>query len=42
MFGKRYKAFAGNDTAIVVGQPLQLNGQGAELFEWNSTNRVIK
>jgi gliding motility-associated-like protein len=27
-------AFAGNDTAIVIGQPLRLTGQGAELFEW--------
>jgi gliding motility-associated-like protein len=27
-------AFAGNDTAIVVGQPLQLTGTGAELIDW--------
>lgn len=27
-------AFAGNDTNIVVGQPLQLNGRGADLYEW--------
>lgn len=27
-------AFAGNDTAVVVGQPLLLNGTGAELIEW--------
>jgi CHU_C Type IX secretion signal domain/PKD domain len=27
-------AFAGNDTAIVIGQPLQLNGSGAPLFQW--------
>jgi PKD repeat protein len=27
-------AFAGNDTSIVVGQPLQLRGTGAELIEW--------
>lgn len=27
-------AFAGNDTSIVVGQPLQLHGTGAELIEW--------
>jgi gliding motility-associated-like protein len=27
-------AFAGRDTAIVVGQPLQLNASGAEFFEW--------
>jgi PKD repeat protein len=28
-------AFAGNDTAIVKGQPLQLNGSGAEFFAWS-------
>ena len=28
-------AFAGNDTNIVVGQPLQLSGGGAELFQWS-------
>jgi PKD repeat protein len=27
-------AFAGNDTAIVVGQPLQLNGRGGEFYLW--------
>ena len=27
-------AFAGNDTSIVVGQPLQLNGSGAPSFLW--------
>src|SRR4030095_14332717 len=27
-------AFAGRDTAIVVGQPLQLRGTGAEFFKW--------
>lgn len=26
--------FAGNDTAIVVGQPLQLSGSGALLYSW--------
>ena len=37
-------AFAGNDTSIVIGQPLQLNGSGAEFFKWtpslglNNTN----
>jgi gliding motility-associated-like protein len=31
---EKIHAFAGNDTAIVVGQPLQLDAQGAELFEW--------
>ncbi len=28
-------AFAGNDTSIVVGQPLQLHGTGAEFIEWS-------
>jgi gliding motility-associated-like protein len=28
------KAFAGNDTAVVVGQPLQLNGRGATFYQW--------
>ncbi len=28
-------AFAGNDTAIVTGQPLQLNGSGAEFYSWS-------
>ena len=28
-------AFAGNDTAIVIGQPLQLIGSGAEFFDWS-------
>jgi PKD repeat protein len=27
-------AFAGNDTSVVVGQPLLLNGGGADLYEW--------
>lgn len=27
-------AFAGNDTSIVVGQPLQLTGSGADFYEW--------
>ena len=27
-------AFAGNDTSIVIGQPLQLTGSGAEFFKW--------
>jgi gliding motility-associated-like protein len=30
----RINAFAGNDTSIVVGQPLRLTGTGAEFFEW--------
>ncbi|RYZ56370.1 MAG: PKD domain-containing protein [Sphingobacteriales bacterium] len=28
-------AFAGNDTAVVAGQPLVLKGSGADLFEWS-------
>jgi gliding motility-associated-like protein len=28
------RAFAGNDTAVVVGQPLQLNGSGGILYTW--------
>lgn len=28
-------AFAGNDTAVVLGEPLQLNGSGANLYEWS-------
>ncbi|HEX6431108.1 MAG TPA: PKD domain-containing protein, partial [Niastella sp.] len=27
-------AFAGRDTSIVVGQPLLLNGKGADFYEW--------
>ena len=27
-------AFAGNDTSVVIGQPLQLNATGAPLFLW--------
>ncbi|MBO9572698.1 MAG: gliding motility-associated C-terminal domain-containing protein, partial [Chitinophagaceae bacterium] len=28
-------AFAGNDTAVVINQPLQLNGSGAEFYSWS-------
>ncbi|MBS1599550.1 MAG: gliding motility-associated C-terminal domain-containing protein [Bacteroidetes bacterium] len=28
-------AFAGNDTSIVIGQPLQLSGKGAPFFSWS-------
>ena len=31
-------AFAGNDTAIVIGQPLQLHGSGAPSFLWYPPN----
>ena len=27
-------AFAGNDTSIVVGQPLQLRGSGSDFYQW--------
>lgn len=27
-------AFAGNDTLVVVGQPLQLNGSGGTIYQW--------
>ncbi len=30
----KINAFAGNDTAVVVNQPLQLNGTGAPFIEW--------
>lgn len=32
------KAFAGNDTAVVIGQPLQLNAKGGPLFQWFPTD----
>lgn len=28
-------AFAGNDTVVVVGQPLQLQASGAEIYKWS-------
>ena len=31
----KINAFAGNDTAIVLDQPLQLNGSGAALYQWS-------
>jgi len=31
----KINAFAGNDTSIVVGQPLHLTGSGSELIEWS-------
>lgn len=31
-------AFAGNDTAIVLGQPLQLNARGGTGYQWTPTN----
>jgi PKD repeat protein len=32
------QAFAGNDTAIVIGQPLQLNARGGEVYSWTPPN----
>ncbi len=29
------KAFAGEDTSVVVNQPLQLNGSGGEFYSWS-------
>jgi PKD repeat protein len=29
------RAFAGNDTSIVVGQPLQLNARGGDIYQWS-------
>lgn len=29
------KAFAGNDTAVIAGQPLQLNATGGNTYAWN-------
>ncbi len=29
------QAFAGNDTSIVIGQPLQLNATGGEVYAWS-------
>lgn len=34
----RILAFAGNDTSIVRGQPLQLLGRGAQLYSWAPPN----
>ncbi len=31
-------AFAGNDTAVVVGQPLQLNATGGSVFTWRPSS----
>ena len=30
-----FPAFAGNDTAVVIGEPLQLNAGGAPFFTWS-------
>ena len=35
-------ANAGNDTAVVKGQPLQLKGSGAEFFAWSPENGLNK
>jgi hypothetical protein len=34
----KINAFAGNDTAIVVNQPLQLNGSGADFIQWSPSS----
>jgi hypothetical protein len=34
--------FAGNDTAVVVNQPLQLSGSGAPLFRWFPSNGLLQ
>lgn len=31
----KLKAFAGNDTAVVVGEPLQFNATGATVYNWS-------
>jgi gliding motility-associated-like protein len=31
------RAFAGNDTTVVVGQPLQLNASGGDVYVWSPT-----
>jgi len=31
----KVNAFAGNDTAVVVGQPLQFNASGGEAYSWS-------
>src|SRR5205085_7660999 len=28
-------AYAGNDTIFAIGQPIQLNGSGGELYKWS-------
>jgi gliding motility-associated-like protein len=32
------KAFAGNDTSVIIGQQLQLNGTGGTSFVWSPSN----
>ena len=34
MVRAKINAFAGNDTSVVIGQPLKLTGTGAEAYEW--------
>ena len=31
----RIRPFAGNDTSVIIGQPLQLNASGGETFQWS-------
>ena len=32
---EKIPVFAGNDTSVVINQPLQLTASGADLYEWN-------
>ncbi len=36
----KVEAFAGNDTTIVAGQPLLLNGSGGEFYSWSPENGI--
>lgn len=36
----KINAFAGNDTSIVVGQPLQLSGSGAPYYSWDPPDNL--
>ncbi len=36
----KINAFAGNDTSVVVGQPLQLKGSGATYFSWDPPDHL--
>jgi PKD repeat protein len=35
-------AFAGNDTSIVVGQPLHLHGKGSDFYEWSPSTYLSR
>lgn len=34
----RIRAFAGNDTIVIVGQPLQLNAEGGVAYQWTPSS----